>query len=338
MTKKLLLLVLLILCLTSIEAQPTEPNCILVDLEFNGDAIDTSGNNIHGVMNGNIQSTTNRLGTANSALLFDGINDFIEFPSDDFNLGTSNYTMSFWFERHGLGNHYLLSKERNFDPYNSRFGTAVLSNPNEIQDTNRLFHKESGYLTSPSWNMTDGFMLQYQTPIQLNTWYHIVAKRDGVNLYLYINGNLVSSFDMQEVIDINNNYNFRVGGRYSPNGTNDASEFFKGKLDDLKIYTCSLTDQEIMNLYENGTTLGVNGVRIEKKTLKIYPSLVSGQFTIENNSNQNLKNIVIYDMLGQIIKTIDLQSHEKHIVNTNGMTSGMYFIKYGKQSYKIIVL
>ena len=49
---------------------------LLLEYEFSGNALDTSGNGLHGTVNG-ATLTTDRFGNANSAYSFDGTNDFI---------------------------------------------------------------------------------------------------------------------------------------------------------------------------------------------------------------------------------------------------------------------
>ena len=60
---------------------------------FNGNAMDESGNNNNGTVNG-ATSTTDRNGISNNAYYFDGDNDFIESS-----IGINqNFTFSLWYQ------------------------------------------------------------------------------------------------------------------------------------------------------------------------------------------------------------------------------------------------
>ena len=63
---------------------------------FTGNANDLSGNNNNGVVNG-ATLTLDRLGNANSAYSFNGINTSIQVQSNSTLLLTNNYTLNGWF-------------------------------------------------------------------------------------------------------------------------------------------------------------------------------------------------------------------------------------------------
>jgi len=86
--------------------------------------------------------------------------------------------------------------------------------------------------------------------INSNTWYHIVGVYDGsssnAGMSLYINGQLQStsnsnggSYTAMENTTVSN----RIGKRDS---------FFKGTLDDARIYARALTTAEVQLLYQQG--------------------------------------------------------------------------------------
>src|SRR5215475_7065552 len=54
---------------------------LLAYYPFNGNANDASGNNNHGTPMNGVQLTTDRFGNANSAYLFDGVDDYITIPN-----------------------------------------------------------------------------------------------------------------------------------------------------------------------------------------------------------------------------------------------------------------
>ncbi|MGH7255973.1 MAG: LamG domain-containing protein, partial [Nitrospirales bacterium] len=80
----------------------------------------------------------------------------------------------------------------------------------------------------------------------VGTWTHAVGTYDGTTERLYINGVLSNSFDAavpglpQEDASV-------IG--YWPSA---VSDFFNGRVDDVRIYNRALTDDEIKRLYVMG--------------------------------------------------------------------------------------
>ena len=80
------------------------------------------------------------------------------------------------------------------------------------------------------------------------TWYHVVGVYENSSLrYVYINGALYTSNATGE--NVNSPDNFRIGSRKYSGG---ESEFFDGKIDDVRIYNRLLSASEILQLYNMG--------------------------------------------------------------------------------------
>lgn len=70
--------------------------------------------------------------------------------------------------------------------------------------------------------------------------------------------------------------------------------------------------------------------------LKIYPNPMTDRLTIVQNKNSYLSSpFRIINVFGQSVKTGMLQSNTQS-VNMSDMPSGIYFLEYGKQTYKLI--
>src|SRR5688572_12428733 len=94
---KIILLFFLVFSLTyyyPLFSQSKLESDLLACYSFSGNAQDGSGNNYHGTVIG-ASLTADRLGNANSAYQFDGINDYIGLPNNPFVL-YSTYTYSVW--------------------------------------------------------------------------------------------------------------------------------------------------------------------------------------------------------------------------------------------------
>jgi hypothetical protein len=75
-------------------------------------------------------------------------------------------------------------------------------------------------------------------PLAVNTWTHVAATYDGSQLRMYTNGVLVSSAPASGSFQVNTNP-LRIGGNTY------ASEFFPGRLDEVRIYNRALSQAEI---------------------------------------------------------------------------------------------
>ncbi len=88
--------------------------------------------------------------------------------------------------------------------------------------------------------------------VDFNKYYHIVLVHSKISLTtkLYVNGDLVDTLAITNV-DYFDGGILRIGAsRYQGNVTN----FFKGTLDDIRIYNRALTEAEIIALYSEGNS------------------------------------------------------------------------------------
>ena len=78
--------------------------------------------------------------------------------------------------------------------------------------------------------------------IPLNTWTHLATTYDGANMRFYVNGVLVGTTPGTGTINAANGA-LRIGGNNSaPLG---QGEFFKGLIDEVRIYNRALSSAEI---------------------------------------------------------------------------------------------
>jgi hypothetical protein len=86
--------------------------------------------------------------------------------------------------------------------------------------------------------------------ISTNTWYHlnVVYRDSGSDYYVYLDGNLVSTFSAATPSDSSGSTLGANNGGGSP--------YFDGIIDDLRIYNRALSEPEIQALYELGRVQG----------------------------------------------------------------------------------
>jgi YVTN family beta-propeller protein len=78
--------------------------------------------------------------------------------------------------------------------------------------------------------------------------YHVVGVYNGTTQSLYINGSLAASAALTGAITANNNALY-IGS------WNGSSEFFRGTIDEVAVYSTALTASQVTNHYTTGTTV-----------------------------------------------------------------------------------
>lgn len=91
--------------------------------------------------------------------------------------------------------------------------------------------------------------------VPLNTWTHISAVRNGTSVILYINGVQVVAKTTGTVINTTTNPLYI--GAYKD--TNYLPNYWKGQIDDVRIYTTALSAEEIKELYQQRASLDSGG-------------------------------------------------------------------------------
>jgi len=217
---------------------------LVLYLPFNGNADDQSGNGNNGTINGTTL-IEDRFGIADNAYYFDGTNDWIEIahdPSINFSLDES-YTISFWIKAdHNSGSWGgdIMSKWKNsFDPYPYRISYGLSATNIWQLNTNR-------YIGNLPQDSTRGQTII--TPEIKTGYHHVVAIYNFEEMRVYVDDVLViSGMNEMDSGNVSNTYNLYLGRR---NGRNDR--FFKGVIDDIRIYRRELDYRERKALYNEG--------------------------------------------------------------------------------------
>jgi len=201
---------------------------MVLHLKFDQDATDSSGNSNNGTCLGNI---TYEDGVFGSAAVFDG-ESYIEVKdSDTLDLQTS-FTISLWAYKE-----YNYAK---FVPYvwkdkqnNTGFSPYMLYD-HWLNCPNVFLHGKDLNQFSMSGTMLD-----------ICQWNLITITYDGSEVCMYQNGKLNIKKSATGIPNITNG-NLNIG-LYS-----DRKVYFNGKMDDLRIYSKTLTADEVKALYNSG--------------------------------------------------------------------------------------
>uniref|UniRef100_UPI00321796AE LamG-like jellyroll fold domain-containing protein n=1 Tax=uncultured Draconibacterium sp. TaxID=1573823 RepID=UPI00321796AE len=206
------------------------PENLVAYYPLDGDATDASGNGHDGTVSG-ATLTEDQNGTANSAYLFDG-NDGISIQhSDELNMSEA-LSFSCWIKPAVLQNAMIFGK--------SNYTTAT-NYLLRIQSDGNLQWEYNGYLNTTT------------RPLEADRWYNIVvtANNPGGHRQIYINGQLIaeSTSSSGPFGSITNPLTIGYASR--------GAEYFKGAIDDLRMYNKVLSPPEIFQLYQGteGSTL-----------------------------------------------------------------------------------
>ena len=187
---------------------------------FNGNAEDLTSNGRNFTVYGNSSLTSGRDNSSNSAYYFDGNGDYLEYNTSSPSF--SRYTITLWAKPDSTGTY-----EAMFASYNdASFGFQI------DLDSSNNFHIRKA--SSSGGNIT-------LSSATLGSWTFIAFTYDGTDSKCYINSESPVS-DSGGTTEFNL---FRMGRNRNGN------TYFKGSIDELRIYNRALSADEIQAIYSN---------------------------------------------------------------------------------------
>jgi len=223
------ILVLFVLLVDIGFAQNLESGCV-GNWPFTGNANDVSGNGNNGTVYG-ASLTMDRFGNPNSAYYFNGTNNYIEVPSSNSLLLTNAFTISAFAKVDTLSfsrQSAIVSKIANDGWYG---GYELLS--------------YIGNVFAFDGNISGNNIWIDHGPYLSNNWYLINITYNGNYLKLYVNGILKDSTSIAGSLQTSTT-TLRFGRR---GGAGGNSIWFKGTVDDIRLYNRALSQAEIRLLF-----------------------------------------------------------------------------------------
>jgi hypothetical protein len=201
---------------------------LVAHYEFEGNAIDSSGNGNGGTENGGVTYTA---GVTGQAASFDGVDDYIEVVNP-VNFDTSLSVSGFYYLNSSANNTwYALFNKDNYCQANGTFGASYNKSTNQI----RLYNGD---------NCLGIRTINYN--FQTDTWVNITFSYNGVTFKTYINGGLIDSFPYS--LPISDEANLYIGVNPNPSTSFPATYFWDGLMDEIRIYNRALSVSEIQQL------------------------------------------------------------------------------------------
>lgn len=262
-----------ILFVTSINAQIPEAGLVAY-YPFTGNAKDRSGN----CNNGQPYSpylTTDRFDYNNAAYYFDGFGDYINIPGSSFE--NQEFTYSTWALTEDI-------------PTPGGFFDILSIGGDDFRDQS-IAIRNDGYGATSYNDDYSNFVLFAQKPAIIGQWTHLVLTRSIDKISFYVDGILT---DEQKVSNF-------LGPFYSDNLTATIgmrhiySNFFPGKIDDVRIYNRELTSDEVLSLYHEHfcyENITVSDTMVIKANIKSFSPLVF-DINMKIYPNPNFDHLII---------------------------------------------
>lgn len=297
---------------------------------MDGNANDYSGNGNNGAVNG-ATLTCDRCGNPARAYGFNGINANIivnNSPSIDMN-NSSDFSVALWLKVYSNPNTDGIPLSKNRWGYWSSYQFFTnCTNPGYCTASGHAsFYAAAGAMQDACSdnavclgpNIANG-----EADNCYNGWIFLVGTYDAAlaKSYFYINGVLQS--DIGGISGtLSNSVNLAFGSH--PANT----DYFKGALDDIRIYKAKLTQSEINALYaEDCTATGINESQLLAQA-NVFPNPATEKLNIVFPVQKGLSDlsVKVYDLLGKEVLQAapGPENMNKVELNTSALPQGIYF-------------
>ncbi|MEH7117167.1 PKD domain-containing protein [Neobacillus vireti] len=197
---------------------------------FDGDFKDYSGYNNNGTPTGTMSFAD---GLRGKAAKFDGKSGINVKDADSLDFSTS-LTLSIWLYKEDAG----------------AGGWAPVLSKGETSNYEGFALLHDSYGISPAVRFTDGFdetdhNLASSALTKMKEWYLLTVTWDGTTIKYYVNDKLMETKQWTGVFR-NSTSQLLIG--YDPPG---KTEYFRGMMDNFRLYNYPLSQQEISDLYQN---------------------------------------------------------------------------------------
>jgi hypothetical protein len=263
-------LVMMLFCvLRTAEAQFTDG--LVAYYPFHGNALDVTGNGHDGTVNGAVLAS-DRYGQTNRAYSFTGayspdteitISNWVafQFPAD--------FTVCAWINFTGG-----TESPRIFSTVGYEVGCA-----NERLYFNNNFNAAT----------TQGVTLYSTHGFPQNTWVHVVGRRSGTNLNIFVNGIVDGQAIANQPPDYSRTFIPKIGRNCV-----SLYDAFGGSIDDIRLYNRALTDQEIVDLYafERPAKLAIETAAVRLGWFAVSNYVYEVQWSLDFQTWSNVASVV----------------------------------------------
>ncbi len=291
--------------------------CLVAHYPLDNDATDISDNEFHGISH-NTTLTEDRFGNQNGAFKFDGSSSYVELNNE---VGNGIRTVSLWFKLDELIDS-TISIPR------SLFVRNTQSNDGEVVI---MFNSFPAYgVGTCHFGRRVGSNVHViksdQNYWDLNEWHCLVVTiDDSEGMKMYIDNILQMSIDSSpEATDI------RTESLSLGRWGNQDQRYFKGHLDDVRIYDCALNEDQIASICDVEITNSIQ--HSEPINIIISPNPTNHKLNIHSNLAGNLF-VELYSIDG---KKIIALKEVNNLIETSTLVNGIYIIKIYNSQKELI--
>jgi hypothetical protein len=249
-------IILVIMCNVSYAQIPT--GGLVGFYPFNGNANDESGNQYHGIPV-NVFSISDRFGSTDKAYSFDGESGYVLLPNT---FDILPRTIDLWFNSSDFDYNYSYGAIYQSDNPGLSFGNSGIA-VIEINGQKKLLMTISA--------VTD------TVDISANIWYNVaMSVNEDREISYYLNGTFLKMKTFSNFITSYNGLDNTIIG----SNRILSSNYFKGVIDDIRIYNRVLYQREIQQIFNEGACANIITVM---DTLIINMNLIASNPTIYQN-------------------------------------------------------
>ena len=192
--------------------------------------------------------TTDRKGNANSAILLNGSGDYF-YMDDNSTLNPDALSISLWIKPVanlpiGVDGRMQIYNKSRFSDGKYQMYSSLVKLENDV-GPNLVFMTD----LKQGSNCQGGVGWQsfpFTKPVELNKWYHLVFTYSGKSVRMYFNNLLVASVDNLPADKID----YCPGGELKFGAQDQILPwYFKGAMDDIRIYKRAITPAEVQTLF-----------------------------------------------------------------------------------------
>jgi hypothetical protein len=261
--------------------------------------------------------TSDRFGHEYGAYYLDGIDDHLEFgDAPEFRMGAGDFSISIWIKYTESQQGNLMSKRAGLSTNYNMYSLLVMEDAKFGGKSTNLWT----FLRSSSSNDR-----QVNVGNLSGDWHHIVLSHDySKNTTLYVDGQFAGA----DQSTVNGDYDIPghplVIGYSEETNTN----FYKGKVDDIRIYKRALNQLEADSLYhEKDLINGEEDHDAAPVRIQIYPNPTSGKLNLSHSCN-----ILLTGITGKIV----LKKENTDVLDISEYAPGFYFISIIDEQGRII--
>jgi len=258
---------------------------LIAEYLLDGDATDTSDNGDDGTVYGAI-ATKDRFFRTGKAMSFDGVNDYINLTAHNIlQNGFTECAITGWINCSAMTTNMMIFARGDLGPQHALY----------ITSSQAIIFRLT---TTSSVSITGG-------SLEVNKWYFVAGVYDGSVMRIYINGENVGSATQTGTLNDGGDNNEYIGVRGTTN-------YFNGKISDLRIYDEALTESEIKNLYYE---IAPTGETLLESGLVAHYKLDGNALDAGNNGMDGTSNgaVATTNRFGQSSKAMSFDGNNDYI-------------------------